>query len=192
MKANKKTVSELADETRQKYFPMKYKEYLIERTDAETFYKELGKIFSKVFPTGSGYRPSKKEVAGLVYCSNEYKKLHSEKFLIKHKGKVIGWFQGEMDDFETFYMRNTGILPAYQNKGIYKEFLKKFEKYIFKLGYTRISSQHSPTNATVLSLKLKAGFVVVGQETHERWGVLVKLVKFSSKKRRDYYIKKVD
>lgn len=192
MKTSKKSVSELANEIRKDFFPFKHKDYVIEVADAEIFYKAQDKIFSKVFPPGSGYRPSKKESAGLIYCSNEYRKLHAEKFLIKSKGKVVGWVQGEMDDFETFYMRNTGILPGHQSKGVYKAFLEVFEKYIFKLGYTRISSQHSPTNATVLSLKLKAGFVIVGQETHERWGVLVKLVKFSSKKRKDFYLKQVD
>jgi RimJ/RimL family protein N-acetyltransferase len=145
-----------------------------------------------VFPAGSGYKLSKKEERDLIPCYNEYRKIHSERFLIKYQGKVVGWVQGEMEDFETFYMRNSGILPAHQNKGVYSEFLKIFEKYIFGLGYARISSQHSPTNAAVLSLKLKAGFVIVGQETYERWGILVKLVKFSSKKRKDFYLKQVD
>ncbi len=91
-------------------------------------------------------------------CYLEYKKIHAERFLIKHKGKVVGWSQGEMEDFETFYMRNTGILPAHQNKGIYKKFLTTLEKYIFELGYARITSQHAPTSAKIISLKLKQNF----------------------------------
>lgn len=192
MKNSKKSVSELAEGKRSEFFPVKYKEFIIEFSERKKFYKEQDKIFSKIFPSASGYKLSQNEKTNLIPCFNEYEKIHTERFLIKCGGKVIGWCEGEMDDFETFYMRNTGILPDYQNKGIYTEFLKIFEKYIFSLGYARISSHHSPTNASVLSLKLKAGFVIVGQEIHERWGVLIKLVKFSSKKRKDFYIKKVD
>lgn len=192
MKKKDITVSELADKTRNKYFPIHYKGYVIEEAPREIFSKEQYKIFSKVFPPGEGYTPTKDENKKLDPCFLEYRKIHTERFLIKYKGKVVGWFQGEMEDFETFYMRNTGILPAHQNKGVYKNFLSILEIYIFKLGYARISSQHAPTNSRVLSVKLKEGFVIVGQETHERWGVLIKLVKFSSKKRREYYIKKTD
>ena len=187
-----KTVSELAQSIRSNKFPINYGQYTIESVSSEEYYIEQSKIFSKVFPSTSGYTPDLSENKKLMACSNEYKKIHSEKFLIKYKGKTVGWSQGEMEDFETFSMRSTGILPKHQGKGIYTEFLKVFESYIFKLGYARISSQHSPANATVLSLKLKNKYVVVGQEFHERWGVLIKLVKFSSKKRYDYFQKRID
>lgn len=192
MKKNEINVSELADSKRSKYFPMKIKDFTIEFCEKEIFYKEQNKIFKKVFPTGLGYIPSKIEGKELLPCYLEYRKIHSEKFLFKFKGKIIGWFQGEMDDFETFYMRNTGILPQFQKKGIYSAFLKTFEKYIFELGYARIASHHSPTNALILSLKIKAGYVIVGEETHERWGNLIKVVKFKSKKRYEYFFKKVN
>ena len=188
----KTTVSEIAETLRVKNFPFKHGDYTVESISSEEYYREQSKIFSIVYPTTSGYSPSISEKKNLLHCSNEYKKIHSEKFLIKYKGKTVGWSQGEMEDFETFYMRSTGILPKHQGKGIYAEFLKVFESYIFKLGYARISSQHSPTNATVLSLKLKNKYVVVGQEFHERWGMLIKLVKFSSKKRYDYFQKRID
>nr|BDT27397.1 GNAT family N-acetyltransferase [Bacteriovorax sp. HI3] len=193
MSKKKLTVSELADQKRNQHFPIKFKDYKVEVAERDVFYKEQTKIFKKVFPpTGVGFVPNKKEDKALDPCYLEYRKIHSERFLITHKGKVIGWMQGEMEDFETFYMRNTGILPAHQDKGIYKKFLKEFENYIFGLGYARISSQHAPTNARIISLKLKAKYVIVGSETHERWGKLVKLVKFKSQDRYDYYFKKVD
>lgn len=187
MKKKEITVTELADQNRAKYFPIKYKGYVIEVCDREVLAKEQAKIIKKIFPSMSGYKTSKKEDKELVACFLEYRKIHSERFLIKHNNKVIGWFQGEMEDFETFYMRNTGILPDHQNKGIYQKFLSVFESYIFDLGYARISSQHSPANGVILSLKLKAKYVIVGEETHERWGKLVKLVKFKSNDRYKYH-----
>ena len=193
MKKSQVTVSELAEKKRDKHFPIKFKDYAIEyAADRDVYYKEQMKIFKKVFPPGVSFTPNKKEDKALDSCYREYRKIHSERFLITHKGKVVGWMQGEMEDFETFYMRNTGILPAHQDKGVYKKFLAEFEKYIFGLGYARISSQHAPTNARIISLKLKAKYVIVGSETHERWGKLIKLVKFKSKDRYDYYFKKVD
>lgn len=192
MKNEFPTVSDLADLKRSKVFPIKYNDYTIEVAERKQFHAEQMKIFSKVFPPGPGYKPGKKEEKNLQPCYEEYRKIHSERFLIKHKGKVVGWIQGEMEDFETFYLRNSGILPSHQGKGIYSAFSEKFEKYIFSLGYTRISSQHAPMNAKMLSIKLKSGFVIVGNEFHERWGSLIKVVKFSSKKRKDYYLKRVD
>ena len=123
MKKNQVTVSELADKKRSQYFSIKFKDYKIEYCERDVFYKEQAKIVKKVFPPGSGFSPSKKEDKELIPCYMEYRKIHSERFIIKHKEKVVGWVQGGMEDFETFYMRNTGILPTHQDKGIYKKFL---------------------------------------------------------------------
>lgn len=127
------------------------------------------------------------EMKGAATIKNEYLKIHSENFLFKKDGKAIGWFMGEMDDFETFYMRNTGILPKYQGQGLYTELLPHLLSYLKALGYQRVSSHHSSDNIRIFNLKMKQGFMIVGSENHERYGQLVKMVKIFNKEREQIY-----
>lgn len=187
---NQQTVSEKSDILRDKYFPLIVGEYLIDSCTKEDCYKVVNENLLKVFPKDQGYQLPPKEKETLLPCINEYTKIHAEYFLIYHKDKAIGWFMGEMEDFETFYMRNTGILPKHQGKGIYSAFLDKFIPYITKLGYQRISSHHVGHNKRIFNLKMNKGFMIVGTENHERWGALVKMVKFLNKEREAYHKKK--
>jgi RimJ/RimL family protein N-acetyltransferase len=84
-------------------------------------------------------------------------------------------------------MRNTGILPEFQNQGVYKSFLKIFLVFLKEVGFERVTSQHHPHNSRVLATKLRAGFVVQGFEVDERWGPLVKLVYHCHQDRSDYF-----
>lgn len=189
------TVSEKSLTLRNKYFPLKVGEYSIISCDQKTFSEQMGKLYPKVFPpssSGFSLKANSKEAKKLSVCIAEYQKIHSEYFLFFYKKKAIGWFMGEMEDFETFYMRNTGVLPIHQSKGIYSAFLDQFISYLKDLGYQRISSQHAPHNKRIYNLKMSKGFIIVGSENHERWGNLIKLVKFLDKKREAYYIKKFD
>lgn len=189
---NKKTsikpVSEIATITRKKYFPLQIPSNIsCEHSSEQEFEKFVSKNFSKVFKNGFSSKvniqKNTKSWRGLQSTILEYKKIHTEYFLFKQGNKTIGWCYGEMEDFETFYMRNTGILPQYQNHGIYQEFLCTFFKYLKELGYQKISGQHNLSNSRIISLKMKLGFIVVGTENHDRWGSLVKLVKFLDPKR---------
>jgi RimJ/RimL family protein N-acetyltransferase len=89
----------------------------------------------------------------------------------------VGWSTGETMDFMTYYMRNTGIFPEHQNRGLYSIFLQTLTKYLEEIGYERLSSQHSPDNSKMLITKLRAGFMVTGMDLDERWGPLVRLTK---------------
>jgi RimJ/RimL family protein N-acetyltransferase len=80
-------------------------------------------------------------------------------------------------------MRNTGILPKHQNRGLYSIFLQTLTKYLEEIGYERLSSQHSPDNSRMLITKLKAGFMVTGMDLDERWGSLIRFTKFLKKDR---------
>jgi GNAT superfamily N-acetyltransferase len=189
------TVSELATQLRPDYFPLKIKTSvtceIASKEEANSFIK---KNYQNVFKrTGRSYfqmPPESREFKRAKPCFEEYKKIHGEHFLFKKNGRPIGWCYGEMEDFETFYMRNTGILPNYQSSGIYSAFLPHFLKYLKALGYQRVSSQHHPDNQKVLNGKLKQGFVIVGTENHERWGQLVKMVRFLDRKRDRFFKQK--
>ena len=179
------TVSERAAKLREKYFPIKMGEYEMKCVSVEEKNKVLDKIFSRVFPPRGGYQTKygSKEFKKLEPCINEYKKIHSENFIIYHRSKPVGWFMGEMEDFETFYLRNSGILPDHQGKKIGQKGLQVLIKYLTELGYARISSQHQPHNKNVFKLMFNSGFLICGNENHERWGHLIKMIYFTDKKR---------
>ncbi|MDD4973312.1 MAG: hypothetical protein PHY93_03130 [Bacteriovorax sp.] len=85
--------------------------------------------------------------------------------IMKNAKKAVSEF-AEGKRIKFFPMKHKGYIIEFTERDI---FYKEQFKNIFGLGYARISSQHSPTNSAVLSFKLKAGFVIVGQETHECW-----------------------
>ena len=95
-------------------------------------------------------------------------------FILKGN-KRIGWFKGEQVDAETFYMRNTGILPEHQGKKIYKNLLPKILEIVSKKGFQKISSRHTVTNTRIIIAKLKVGFNITGFDISDRFGVFVNL-----------------
>ncbi len=181
------------EKTRNKYFPIKFKnKYQIVISNKEDVYKICTELFSQVFGIGKSsvrYRLPENRRKHVNALLADYLKAHHEWFLfLDKKGKPVGWFMGEAENAVTFYMRNTGILPKHQNKGLYTKFLKNFEKYLKEIGYERITSQHDVTNKKILISKMNAGFIICNLELTEMFGAMVKLVKILHKDRRDYFI----
>lgn len=180
------------DSMRRKYFPLKIKGGFSVRAATKKEVMDLvAKSYDKVFP-GRGetqcFRMSPERRKSAEGFWKMYDVLHHEWFLfLGPKNEPIGWHMGEAEDFQTFYMRNTGIVPKYQGRGLYGAFLKAFTAYLGALGYERLSSQHKPTNKSILILKLKQGFVIGGFELTENWGALVKMVKIIPQDRRESF-----
>ena len=97
---------------------------------------------------------------------------------ILYKEEKIGWFLGTQSDAETFYMINTGIFPAHQNKGIYKKLLPKILEILKQKGFQKA------TNNQIIIPKLSAGFIITGFEINDIFGILVHLTYFFNETRR--------
>jgi ribosomal protein S18 acetylase RimI-like enzyme len=163
---------------REKFFPLIIIENVVVRSVDSSMVEDFIKAnFQAVFGDEGRRRvdvsPERKELADMT--AQDFRKVHCEDFLFYFNDVPIGWSYGETHDFMTFYMRNSGVLPEYRNKGIYQSFLKHFLVYLTELGYERVVSHHKPNNAAVLISKLKAGFLISGMEYDERWGLLVKM-----------------
>lgn len=189
-----KTVSQIAEEKRAKFFPLLLDNGLsIVSVPAEEAIYFMNQNFDRVFPPskkfGVNIKEGTKESQGLLSTRAEYRKLHHEFFLFKKGKKTVGWSIGALEDFETFYMRNTGILPEFQNKKIYAQFLKQMCLYLKEIGYQRITSQHHGDNGKIIQLKSRQGFMIVGTEIHDRWGSLTKMAKFLNSKREENFKK---
>ena len=101
-----------------------------------------------------------------------------------HGDKFIGWHCGDQKSREEFYMRNTGLFPEYQGRGIYTAMLKHIPKALAAIGFQVISSKHNATNNRVIIPKLKAGFIISGLDISDRFGTLVRLEYFTNPTRR--------
>lgn len=99
---------------------------------------------------------------------------------IYHDSEFVGWTTGWQRDGRSFYMANSGILPAHQGNGIYTALLPIVIAKLRDKGFQTIYSRHHPGNSTVLVPKLKAGFVITSFELSPMFGLLVHLTYFTN------------
>ena len=97
--------------------------------------------------------------------------------------EFCGWFTGDQYNNETFYMRNSAILPDHRRKGLYTALLFEVLERVEKMGFQVVLSRHTTTNNSIIIPKLKVGFVITSIEVSDRFGTLVHLSYFFNEKR---------
>ncbi|TWW09533.1 hypothetical protein E3A20_13390 [Planctomyces bekefii] len=107
------------------------------------------------------------------------------RFGIFKDNHFVGWHIGDQKSPEEFYMRNSGILPEFQGKGLYTAMLNPIMNFLKECGFQVISSKHNATNNRVIVPKLKAGFVITGLEISDKFGTMVRLEHFTNPVRRE-------
>lgn len=177
---------------RKKYFPFQTADgYIIRPSTQEEVYALYRKVFTQVFKERQIFFQApveRRPQTERMYQKSLVK--HHEWFVFESPTKEkVGWNMGDAYDYTTFYMRNTGVLPEHQNKGLYRQFCERFEAFIKDVGYERIVSHHYGTNRRILITKLKMGYVISGMELHEMFGPLVKVLKLLPEDRREAYYK---
>jgi predicted N-acetyltransferase YhbS len=100
------------------------------------------------------------------------------------KGEFVGWSAGHQESTETYYMRNSAILPEHRKKGLYTCLLKSSLDFLREKGFQKIYSRHLALNNSVIIPKLKAGFVITSLEVNDVFGVLVHLSYYQNPLRR--------
>jgi len=108
-----------------------------------------------------------------------------------YKNEFVGWSAAHQESSETYYMRNSAILPAHRRKGLYSALLKQTIATLTEKGFQRIYSRHSATNNNVIIPKLKVGFTISSLEVTDMFGVLVHLVYFPKDLRRKVMVYRV-
>ncbi|MGZ3771441.1 MAG: GNAT family N-acetyltransferase [Bdellovibrio sp.] len=98
--------------------------------------------------------------------------------------EFCGWFTGEQHNNDTFYMRNSAILPQHRLKGLYTALLFEVLARVEKMGFQVVLSRHTTTNNSIIIPKLKAGFIITALEVSETFGTLVHLKYFFNEKRK--------
>lgn len=98
--------------------------------------------------------------------------------------EFCGWFTGDQYNAETFYMRNSAILPQHRRKGLYTILMHEVLERVKAMGFQIVLSRHTTTNNSIIIPKLKAGFVITSIEVSDRFGTLVHLSYFFNETRR--------
>lgn len=108
-----------------------------------------------------------------------------------YNNNFVGWSAGHQESAETYYMRNSAVLPEHRKKGLYTALLNETLQILQSKGFQKIYSRHSSTNNDVIIPKLKAGFKITSLEVSDMFGVLVHLTYFSSELRRKMLVYRV-
>lgn len=101
-----------------------------------------------------------------------------------YKGEFVGWAAGHQESSETYYMRNSAILPQHRKKGLYTALLTRTLEIVKEKGFQKIYSRHNSTNNNVIIPKLKVGFMITSLEITDTFGVLVHLTYFPKELRK--------
>jgi len=177
-------MNEYFEDIRNQHFPMDLPNGIIAKNvNLETYFKVEDTLEPIIFPENertsrwfnlpADRRDERKQTLFALQRST-----HQDAIVFFDNTKVIGWSAGRMTGASEFMMDVTGIIPDYQSKGIYTNFLKLYMPYLRDIGYERVVSYHSPTNRAVLIAKLKAGFIITATEFREHAGASVKLTYF--------------
>lgn len=176
-------------EIRDRYFPAQLSAGItVQATTLEEIqplWKALSpQIFTELTDVGVYRMPAERRPRNQQLRDN-FAQRHTEYFIFSNAhGEPIGWSNGEMLDAETYFMTWSGLLPAYQNRGLYQQFLQQLLPYLHEIGYERVTSKHMVNNRPVLAAKIKAGFHITGVELDERWGAQVSVAYYFYEDRR--------
>ncbi len=181
------------DELRAQFFPYELKPGITAYclTNTAAFWNEAGSLMNAIFPpyaTLGAFRQPEERAAKSELLARLFAQAHHEYFVFRSAGgEPVGYSYGDMRDRATFFMTSSGVLPQYQQQGLYSGFLKRFLSYLYALGYERVVSNHQTNNRAVIIAKLKAGFNVTAVNLDERWGAQVELTYLFHEDRRQGY-----
>ena len=115
--------------------------------------------------------------------SGDFFSFHEEK-----SDHMVGVFVGTLSDWSTYYLRNVAILPEFQGQKIFQCFLEYFVDCLEDAGVDRVEGEISVSNLINIHNLIKLGFFVSGQVLTERWGAMVRLVKYLNMKHEHVFL----
>lgn len=168
--------------------------YTVAEVSAETFYDfyaaKSAEVYPDVLQINTDIWLSREDKAARHTLSQALQHRIALYFLIYCGDEPIGWHSGYQIDSETFYMFESGIIPAYQSRGIYTTMLSWLLDKYRSLGFQKVTSQHHASNNAVIVPKLKAGFFITGFTIDEGVGVMISLAYiFNSRRLQAYHFR---
>jgi GNAT superfamily N-acetyltransferase len=104
--------------------------------------------------------------------------LHTVFLAVCFKDKPVAIFKGYATTSHNFLMDITVVHPEYRRQGIYTALLDAIISYTQVLGFSSITSTHSPSNNPIILAKLKKGFFITNMLITLPFGPEVELIYF--------------
>jgi GNAT superfamily N-acetyltransferase len=117
-------------------------------------------------------------VEGWNSAKQRYARHVADCFGYYHRGRVVGIYVGNPMDWSTYYLRSTGVLPAYRGKGLTWRFMELLLGELERAGVERVEGETSPANYAIYKCLMRLGFCVSGTVLSDRWGALTRLTRY--------------
>jgi GNAT superfamily N-acetyltransferase len=163
--------------------------YVIKEMTADEFFPEFKKIYDLLFGMDHTFFPDPYFTECEKLKLENIKKKMGDGFelhlgLFSPKDEFIGFSFGWQENFESYFMAASAILPEHRRQGLYTELVSYVLKRATEEGFQKIYGTHCATNNAVLIPKLKAGFIFTGVELSDRFGTIIQLTYFTNPLRR--------
>ncbi len=157
--------------------PQGYRFVDLPKEEFQQYWKKWGDIIFKANDTSLDLQRiySEQEKVELRKLGQNLTQLVGFNICIFKGDEFCGWFTGDQYSNDTFYMRNSAILPDHRRQGLYTALMNEVLKRTKELGFQILLSRHVTTNNSIIVAKLKAGFVISALEVSDRFGTLVHL-----------------
>ncbi|MCK5073067.1 MAG: GNAT family N-acetyltransferase [Bacteriovoracaceae bacterium] len=112
------------------------------------------------------------------HSKSKYYEMIVDHFSIKTDGRMIGYFSGNLEEHDTYYLRYVNILKEYRGSGISIDATKYFLDFILsQTGIRNVRVHTVPSNLVQLKKILSYDFSITGQYLSDRWGTLIEFTK---------------
>jgi ribosomal protein S18 acetylase RimI-like enzyme len=109
-------------------------------------------------------------------------------FAFRDGGMTVGVLVCNPIDWGTYHFRSTGILPAYQGRGLLSLLFVQLLEILAVHGVERVETETSPSNLPVVSILSRLGFSVSGSLLSERWGAQTRFTRFLNKQNEEVFL----
>jgi ribosomal protein S18 acetylase RimI-like enzyme len=99
-------------------------------------------------------------------------------FVFRAESETVGVILGHPTDWSSYYLRSAAFVRDYRGRGLMQRFAEHCWPLLREAGVDRIEAEVSTSNAPLLALQIKDGFVPTSMVTSERWGALLRMTRF--------------
>ena len=102
----------------------------------------------------------------------------ADAFKIVRDGSTIGVLVAEPSDWSSYYVRYMSVLPDQRGRGLVNGFFELFMETLARHGIDRLEADVAASHLAQLRRLIGLGFYVMGNTHSERFGALVRMVRF--------------
>lgn len=133
--------------------------------------------YKDIFPSVPGSPFARIETSP---AKERYYRHAADFFEFRKGGQSVAILICDPIDWGSYYIRSAAALPDHHGHAAIQRFFPFLFAALSRAGVDRVEAETSPTNATSVQHLTRLGFRVTGTLMTERWGALVRLVKFLS------------